>query len=646
MNDELKTQEINKLYQKITELENRLQEYETFNKEILETTNVIVVQLDAEGNVVLINKGVEYITGYTREELIGKNWFSILVPKDKYPHVWKVFEDLTKKDKLLEYFENPILTKSGEERVISWRNSILKKDNKIIGTLSFGIDITENLYVLDQFVDQQKSYKTLIENLPGVVYRCKNDPNFTMLNISSKCYELTGYYSEEFLSGKISYGDLIFIDDKQKVIETINEAIEKNKAFQLNYRIITKDGEIKWVWEQGSVILEKHDLFLEGYIVDITEKVKSEEQLEIQREFFRQLFENSPIGIVILDKDDKIIDVNKAFENLFLFRRDEVKGLSLNQLIVPPDKKAEGIHLSDKVLNDEIVMTETKRMRKDGSLIDVLVIGYPILHKGERIGIFGMYKDITEQKLMFELLKQEKEKIEELNQLKSNFLFNISHEIRTPLNSILGFSDLLISELEEKNLLELKEFAESIKRGGKRLLNLMDNIIEISLIESSKTELSFEEINITSIMEPVVNSFRVLAQEKELFLEETYQTDFIIKTDVKRLSLVFRNILDNALKFTDKGGINVVTYKQEISEKQKFGVVEIKDTGIGISKEFISKLFEPFVQESTGLNREYEGIGLGLYLSKRLVEILGGKIEIVSESNRGTTVRIILPIQL
>ncbi len=639
-----KNTEIELLKKRILELENQLKQNQALLKEILETNNVIVVQLDLNGNVVLVNKAIETFTGYTQEEIIGKNWFDTLVPKDKYLHVWKLFEDFKNTNTLLEHFENPILTKNGKERIISWRNSILKQDDKIIGVLSFGIDITENIFVLDQFIDQQRSYKTLIENLPGVIYRCKNDENFTILNISARCLDLTGYSADEFLSGKIFYGNLILDEDKENIKIQIKESIRSDKSFQVTYRIKTKDGTIKWVWEQGVALVDNSETILEGYIVDITEKIKAEEALEIQREFFRQLFENSPIGIVILDKNDNIIDVNHAFENLFYFNRDEVKGLSLNQLIVPPDKKSEGLNLSNKVLNDEIVITETQRMRKDGTLIDVLVIGYPILYKGERVGIFGMYKDITEQKLMYRLLKEEKEKIEELNQLKSNFLFNISHEIRTPLNSILGFSDLLISELQQTQLNDLREFAESIKRGGMRLLNLMDNIIEISLIESSKSEFNYEEVKINFILESIVESFRSTALEKNLYIKKDYQSDFLTTTDVRRLSLVIRNILDNAFKFTEKGGVTIKTYLNTKDSKNIQGIIEISDTGIGISPKFMSKLFEPFSQESTGLDRDYEGIGLGLNLSKRLIELLGGKIEIESESEKGTTVRIILPI--
>ncbi len=639
-----KNTEIELLKKRILELENQLKQNQALLKEILETNNVIVVQLDLNGNVVLVNKAIETFTGYTQEEIIGKNWFDTLVPKDKYLHVWKLFEDFKNTNTLLEHFENPILTKNGKERIISWRNSILKQDDKIIGVLSFGIDITENIFVLDQFIDQQRSYKTLIENLPGVIYRCKNDENFTILNISARCLDLTGYSADEFLSGKIFYGNLILDEDKENIKIQIKESIRSDKSFQVTYRIKTKDGTIKWVWEQGVALVDNSETILEGYIVDITEKIQAEEDLEIQREFFRQLFENSPIGIVILDKNDNIIDVNHAFENLFYFNRDEVKGLSLNQLIVPPDKKSEGLNLSNKVLNDEIVITETQRMRKDGTLIDVLVIGYPILYKGERVGIFGMYKDITEQKLMYRLLKEEKEKIEELNQLKSNFLFNISHEIRTPLNSILGFSDLLISELQQTQLNDLREFAESIKRGGMRLLNLMDNIIEISLIESSKSEFNYEEVKINFILESIVESFRSIALEKNLYIKKDYQSDFLTTTDVRRLSLVIRNILDNAFKFTEKGGVTIKTYLNTKDSKNIQGIIEISDTGIGISPKFMSKLFEPFSQESTGLDRDYEGIGLGLNLSKRLIELLGGKIEIESESEKGTTVRIILPI--
>lgn len=638
--------EIEILKEKIKELENQLSWYKSFTNEILQTPNVIVVELDTQGNVVLVNKAVEKITGYSKEEIIGKNWFETLVPKDKYPQVWKVFEEFQQKSEIVETFENPILTREGKERYISWRNSVLKKDDKIIGTLSFGIDITENLNILDQFMNYQVSYKTLIENLPGVIYKCKNDPDYTMEEISSKCLELTGYDVNDFLKRKVNFGELILEEDKEKVQSQINEAIKLNKPFQLTYRIKTKDGKIKWVWEQGIAIQEKteNETYLEGFIFDITERIQAEEQLEIQREFFRQLFENSPIAIVILDRNDKIIEVNKAFEELFLFKRDEVKNLTINQLIVPPDRKSEGLMLSDKVLNDEVIITETKRMRKDGSLIDVLVIGYPILHKGERIGIFGLYKDITEQKMMYELLKQEKEKIEELNNLKSSFLLNISHEIRTPLNSILGFSELLISELNEMNFPELTEFAKSIKRGGMRLLNLMDNIIEISLIESSRSELSLEKININLIIDPLINAFTNQAKEKKLYLQKVYEDDFAVVTDSKRLTLVLNNLIDNAIKFTEKGGVQIKTRITKEENKSKYGIIEVIDTGIGISEKFKQKLFESFTQASTGLDRKYEGIGIGLYLSKKLIELLGGKIEIESEVDKGTTVRVFLPL--
>lgn len=401
---------IESLQNKIKELESKLQWYETFTSEILNASNVIVVELDTKGNVILVNKAVEKITGYSKEEIIGKNWFETLVPKEKYLFVWKHFEEFQRNNQIIEIFENPILTKDGKERYISWRNSILRKDDEIIGTLSFGIDITESLHILDEFIEHQRSYKTLIENLPGVIYKCKNDDVFTMVEISNKCIELTGYDANEFLKGEINYVDLILEEDKEKVRSQINDAIKFNKPYQITYRIRTKDGQIKWVWGQGVAIQEENNLFLEGYIFDITERVHAEEQLEIQREFFKQLFENSPIAIVILDRDDKIIDVNKAFEDLFYFKREEIKNLTLNQVIVPPDKKSEGLLLSNKVLSDEIIMTETQRMRKDGSLVDVLVIGYPILHKGERVGIFGLYKDITQQKMMYELLRQEKEK--------------------------------------------------------------------------------------------------------------------------------------------------------------------------------------------------------------------------------------------
>jgi len=599
------------------------------------------------GNITLINQAFEVLTGFTKEEVIGKNWFEVIVPRERFPSVWNLFDEFRSTGKIPEAFENPILTKDGKEKYISWKNNVLKKDDNILGTISFGIDITESLFLLNQFVETQKSYQTLVQFLPGVIYKCKYDRNLTIEYISEKCLELTGYDPLDLINNrKLSYADLIFPADLDMIFQKIDESIEKNDFFQLTYRIITKDNKLKWVWEQGIAIKDSRGKveYLEGYIFDISERIRTEHELTVHREYFNQLFENAPLAIVILDKNDLIIDVNKSFEDLFLFDREEVKGLSLNQLIVPPHLKEEGTRLSNKVLENEIVMTETKRMRKNGTLIDVLVIGYPIILKGERIGIFGLYKNITEEKRVYELLKQEKEKVEELSNLKSNFLLNISHEIRTPLNTILGFSELLLSELEVYNNKELLDFVHSIKRGGLRLLNLMDNIIEISLIESSRSELQLEKVNILFLVEPILRSFDNIAREKNIFVKTDFQTDFYITTDTRRLELVLRNIIDNAFKFTEKGGVTVTT-KIYITDGKKMGVVEILDTGIGISEKFMSKLFQPFAQESTGLSREYEGIGLGLSLSKKLIELLNGRIEIESKLEKGTLVRILIPLE-
>lgn len=195
------------------------------------------------------------------------------------------------------------------------------------------------------------------------------------------------------------------------------------------------------------------------------------------------------------------------------------------------------------------------------------------------------------------------------------------------------------------NFPELTEFARSIKRGGMRLLNLMDNIIEISLIEASRSELTLEKININFIVDPIINNFLNLAKEKNLYLQRNYINDFAALTDAKRLTLVLNNLIDNAIKFTEKGGVKVNTYISENPDRTKSGVIEIIDTGIGISEDFKRKLFESFTQASTGLDRKYEGMGIGLYLTRKLIELLGGKIEIESELDKGTTVRVFLPIE-
>ena len=252
-------------------------------------------------------------------------------------------------------------------------------------------------------------------------------------------------------------------------------------------------------------------------------------------------------------------------------------------------------------------------------------------------------KDIQEElnkRLEIDLdLKKALKNAEDANYLKNAFLSNMSHEIRTPLNGIIGFSNLLVTELSIMENQELYEFASGIQESGDRLLHLLNNIIDISRIEANDMEMKLTPCNSNEIIESVTNLYKFKANEKKLKFNTKYNEIPDVLADEHNITKIISDIIDNAVKYTEKGFINVVT---NYDAEKKVVIISIKDTGIGIDESYIDHVFEAFRQESLGYSRNYQGAGLGLPLAKRLINLMKGDIIVESKKGVGTTVKILL----
>ncbi len=240
------------------------------------------------------------------------------------------------------------------------------------------------------------------------------------------------------------------------------------------------------------------------------------------------------------------------------------------------------------------------------------------------------------QNLDFEL-KKALIKAENANYLKNAFLANMSHEIRTPLNGIIGFSNLLETELSLNENQELFEYANNIKVSGERLLELLNNIIDISRIEAHDYQLNITEIHLKNLLLELCNEFKLKANEKGLTFNFQLDDNYAINNDLNALTRVIKNILNNSLKYTQKGFINLSFGK---STKDNEIYIRIKDTGVGIDKAYLPFIFEAFRQESLGYSRAFQGAGLGLPFVNKLITLMGGRIELDSEKMQGTVVNL------
>ncbi|MCK5823749.1 MAG: cache domain-containing protein [Bacteroidales bacterium] len=372
----------------------------------------------------------------------------------------------------------------------------------------------------------------------------------------------------------------------------------------------------------------------------IYERNKAYNDLSIEKAYFEELFESSPEAIVITDNNSKLLRMNKEFVDMFGYTHQEVLKTKVDELIIPSHLKEESLDLTRKVARGKIVFKESIRKRKDGKLIYVSILGTPIVIGGGQVAVYGIYRDISEQKEYEKSLKEAKEKAEKAVKFQSAFLDNLSHEIRTPMNAIVGFSNMLNKQLDDKTR---AKYINIINESCMSLLTIIEDILDISKIESGQLKLSYSEVNINDVFVELYTFFQEKLNEQnkvvKLFFKNYSETEsFSISTDVIRFRQILNKLIVNAIKFTEKGFVEFGC------EKQKNNLVfYVKDTGIGIAEDQFEHIFDRFRKIETDNSVLYGGTGLGLSISKKLVEMLHGRIWLESELGKGSTFYFTVP---
>jgi PAS domain S-box-containing protein len=500
-------------------------------------------------------------------------------------------------------------------------------------------DITERKISEKIIAEQKRELFTLMSNLPGMAYRCANNLNWTMEFVSDGCYALTGYRKDELINDKVvSYASIIHKEDQLLVFETVQNAINNREPFTLLYRIVTWQGLEKWVWEKGRAIYDDHGkvICLEGFITDITERKIAEEKIVILAQTLKSVAE----CVCIANLRDKIIFINKSFSRIYGYTPNEIIGKPIS--IVRSEKNDPSI--VKKILPETLTggwSGELINKRKNGEEFTIRLSTSLITDDaGKPIAFAGIAVDITEEKIRELELNEARERAEQASRLKSNFFTNISHELRTPLVGILGFSEILRDKIKNP---ELSEMADTILSNGKRLMESLNSVLDLSTIETDKLDLQFSEINFSNFIEDNIKLFEPIAEQKGLIINTKFTNKNIFASvDEHLLYQVFNNIINNAIKYTEKGSITVEI--KLIDEENKYAAISISDTGIGIRKENLNNIFEEFRQESDGLSRKFSGSGLGLTLTKKFVELMSGKIKVESKFGQGSTFIIMFPL--
>ncbi len=404
-------------------------------------------------------------------------------------------------------------------------------------------------------------------------------------------------------------------------------------------------GTIIFIGHKGSVPPNDDDLLaFVGLAANALHVKKTEEQLKNSELLFRTIFESSQYCISVVDSEQRYLDVNPALLK-FIGKnsRDEVIGKRNADIDKPyhnPDiehsRKVDGLLQKFGEVNNY----EFDLNFKDGSRRTVLFSAknFSIHINNFRLTILH---DITERKEYERQLMVAKREAEELSAIKSSFLSNMSHELRTPMIGILGYSELIEEETKEK---EIKIMAEQIYTSGQRLMDTFNKILDLSRIESEILSVSTERVDISEICKSVLANFETRANSKSLSLEFETSAPFPeTYTDPKIVRSIIHNLVDNAIKFTETGGVKLGAYVVESENANQF-VFQVCDSGVGIPDNSLEIIFDEFRQASEGYGRHFEGAGLGLAITKKLVDKLGGIITVQNNTEEpGCTFTVILP---
>jgi PAS domain S-box-containing protein len=455
------------------------------------------------------------------------------------------------------------------------------------------------------------------------------------------CARFSGYSLQD-VRGQMAHTLLRGPQTDASATRVIAEAVVRGEPCRVEFIAYTRDGEMRVLEVEGQPLRDDQGRYFQYALIspDITERKRTEAALRESAEYFRALFDESPVAASIQAPDFRIVRANAAHTRMLGYTIDQVIGKDPISFFHPEDVDA--AHEARRaLLRADRGPTTFERRMLTGDGRTIWVRGHAVRFSdagGERYTL-TILENITESKQVEQVLREAKELAESASRAKSQFLANMSHEIRTPMNGVLGMTELLLgTPLTDKQ----RRFAEAVYRSGESLLEIINDILDFSKIEAGKLELESVDFNLRTLVEDVFEMLASRAHQKRLELASRIEPSVptIVRGDPMRLRQVLTNLVGNAIKFTDAGEVVVnVTCDAPRPDEPPRVRFEVRDSGIGMRPEALEKLFTVFMQADQSMSRRYGGTGLGLAISKQLVELMGGRITVESRFGEGSVFR-------
>jgi PAS domain S-box-containing protein len=596
------------IYHDITEVQRQRRWFES----VLNLSPTAIITVDDDTRVTSWNPGAERLFQYTAEEAIGSHLDDLVANTPEL------------REEAAQYSAERI---GGRQlRVITRRT---RKDGSLVdvellaATVLIGGERVGHSVIYHDIteVQQQKLWLESVLSLsPTAIITVDDELNVTSWNPEAE--RLFGYTADEAMGQGIDTLVVTTPEQKEESARLDTEAIG-GRPVRVITRRTHKDGSLV------DVELLTAPVMVSGERVGHSVIYHDVGEIQRQRRYYEALVQRSPSAIVLMDANGIVTAWNPAAEQLFGYTEEEAIGRHIDDLVADDDEiREEGIELTARGTHGELAHAITRRTRKDGSLVDVEMFGAPVIVGGEAVGLYGLYHDIRD-------LQQARRDAEAATEAKSAFLATMSHEIRTPLNAVIGMTGLLLdTELSP----EQRNFAEVTRNSGDALLAVINDILDFSKIEAGRLDLDRTPFDLRECIESALELVAAGALKKGLDLayDLDHEAPGALVGDVTRLRQVLINLLNNAVKFTEKGEVVVTTTSERLDGDRYRLHFAVRDTGIGIPRDRMDLLFESFSQVDRSTTRRYGGTGLGLAISRRLTELMGGTMWAESEAGAGS----------
>lgn len=585
------------------------------------STEAALIATNLEGEIWLFNTGAERMLGYSAAEVLGKTPArfhknsEIQYRQRQIRQLYGVevsdFDSFvfTARQQGSETLQWTYLCKTGEEKQVRISvSSICDPDGSPQGYLGVAIDISQLEQLNQALLSSEQRYRSMVDNLPGAMYRCKNDDYWTMLFISDEVSQLTGFQAHQFVLNKeLNFATLYHPEDVVRVNSAVQQALLQQQRFSVEYRLKHKDGSWRWVQELGQGVFDRQGelLFIDGFIWDVTSQHEAMQALSDSEQKLSSLYQLAPVAIVLHSlSDGSFIEANPAFFRLYQADSDAKSMLDFQELI-----QSHYEHWQQDLLQDRrFGPVETELLTKTGQTIPITLSSVLMDTATGKQQIWTLLQDMTEQR--------------RIEQLKNQFVSTVSHELRTPLTSISGSLGLISGGALGEVPQGMTAMLNIAKENSLRLSKLINDLLDIDKLIAGKMHFDMQLCDLPSLLNEALLSIEPYASKYQVhFTASQVEAGFIL-VDPLRFQQIMLNLMSNAAKFSPPGS----TVLLQCSTQDQHCLIELLDQGPGIDPQFEQRIFQKFSQADSADSRRNEGSGLGLAIVKELTEHMHGEV--------------------